>query len=137
LTRVVLAMPDRWEWWNEKTREREPGPGYPRYSLHGAAAYLMLGERARADGDRGPGSAMATLLVNRADAEIDVDAAIVALGRIVARERLRLIEIPKSDSLSHDLVSVDGDNAPRIRAAYAWLARAMGVTLPDPLARQP
>jgi len=136
LARLVGMLPDSYTWWTDK-QAAEPGPEYPRYSRRGVTAYLMMVERAKADGANGvrPVRGDVVVVSNLADQHLDTQYPIDVMRPLVAAGRsLRSVVIPASEGLKHDIVGVTGANRPRIRIAYRYLSRALGIPLPDPLA---
>jgi carboxylesterase len=131
--RAILALPDQYRWWSEK-KAADPGEEYPRYSLHGIASYLLLGERARTAGvdTAPPVRGSVTLVLNGADSYLDNAYALAVMRSIVPASRLTVVEIPASERFVHDIVGPVGDNGPRIKNAYRYLERALGIPLPDP-----
>jgi carboxylesterase len=137
MTRLVAALPDSYTWWTDKQAD-EPGPEYPRYSRHGITSYLMMVERAKADGARGarPVKGDVVIVSNLNDEHLDTSYPVSVMKPLVAEGRsFRSIVIPAKERLAHDLVGVKGDSGTRIRVAYRYLAKAIGITLPDPLGK--
>lgn len=135
MTRLVAMLPDSYTWWTEKKAD-EPGPEYPRYSRHGITAYLMMVERAKADGAGGARPVLGDLVIvsNLNDEHLDTEYPVDVMRPLVAKGRsFRSVVVPASERLVHDLVGVSGDSGPRIRTAYRYLADAIGIALPDPL----
>jgi pimeloyl-ACP methyl ester carboxylesterase len=136
LARLVAMLPDAYTWWNDK-KVAGPGPEYPRYSRHGIVSYLMLVERVKADGAGGrrPVTGEVVIVSNLHDQHLDTHYPIDVMRPLVRDPRaLRVITIPASEGLLHDIVGLPGDNRPRLRVAYRYLSEAMGISLPDPLA---
>jgi len=133
----LVAMPPNAYTWSTDRKAANPGPDYPRYSRHGITSYLMLVERVKADGAgrRKPVAGEVVIVSNLHDQHLDTQYPIDVMRPIVRDPRvLRIITIPASEGLLHDIVGLTGDNRPRLRAAYRYLSEAMGVALPDPLA---
>lgn len=137
LTRLVALLPDSYIWWTEK-EAAEPGPEYPRYSRHGITSYLMMVERAKADGAHGttPISGDVVLVSNLNDEHLDTEYPISVIRPLMsANASFASVVIPASEELAHDLVGVAGNSGPRIKVSYQYLAKAFGIRLPDPLAK--
>ncbi|MBI5232690.1 MAG: alpha/beta fold hydrolase [Coriobacteriales bacterium] len=136
LVRAYRVLPDTYRWWSESEREALEWGGYPRFSYRGIAAFVGLGQWALRKGRRLERSCPAhgefVLVANEGDQYIDA-----AYNRRFAEELAApcepvIVDIPESDELLHNLVSVDGEVAARIDLAYAWLEIALGIPLRAP-----
>ncbi len=138
IARAFQVLPDRYAWWNPQTREREPRLGYPRYSYRGVGSLLMLGlwADARASDPNHHVPDRVVLVVNEADPFIDGRYNRARFTRLFGPV-LRVVTVPASARLAHDLVTPDGANRERIGLAYAYLSRAVGFALPDPRGWRP
>jgi carboxylesterase len=131
---------DLTRWWDPKL-EASLGEGdphsntYPRTTYRGLAAYMILGQwatdRIKRTGDPATGSLR--LVVNEGDPKIDGNYNIAAARGLAAPDRLTIFRISQSLHFGHDIVDPWGENKNRIREDYAWLSRALGIPLPDPV----
>lgn len=122
--RLVCALPDRYRWWNDADRGLDDGPDYPRYSLHGICAFLLLVERARADGRA---AAAVSLIANDGDQRLDMAEAAVVLRGLQPPGGLRVSRIPAAAGLKHNLFSPWGENAASLPVAAGYVNRALGL----------
>jgi len=67
LTRVMLALPDRYLWWDPRAKENQrPSTAYPWFSTHALAQTLRIGEDVYAQAKRTPLAASSVVLVTNA-----------------------------------------------------------------------
>lgn len=135
LARLVAMLPDSYTWWTDE-EDKAPGPEYPRYSRRGITSYLMMVERAKADGAGGrkPVQGDVVIVSNLADQHLDTQYPIDVMRPLVRDDRsFTTITIPASEGLKHDIVGLTGDNRPKLPVAYRYLSQALGIPLPDPL----
>jgi dienelactone hydrolase len=126
VARLLLALPDTYRWWDDRDRGADADPDYPRYSLHGICAFLMLVERAKAGG---AATAELLLIANAGDQRLDMAPAEAVLRDLEPPGGLRVFTIPASAGLGHNLFSPWGENAGVIASSYGYLGRALGLTL--------
>jgi carboxylesterase len=109
ITRLALALPNRFLWWDDKRKEDLPGPRrvYPRFSTRAMAEIMRLGvaveERAKR---RAPAARELILITVGADPAVS-NAAIARLAeswRRRASDRVETYEFPESLKLGHDLI---------------------------------
>jgi len=135
LVRLIRWLPfDVYNWWDQKTKEDNPGPAYPRFSFKGVAALIDVGQRVIRHEETTPQPAAGSveLVANWGDSQVNVAYNIGIIKAIGPPERVSIFEIPASAGFGHDLVEPDGQNKAVIRDVYPVLARALGVALPDP-----
>ncbi len=126
VTRLLLALPDRYLWWDEDDRGTDDAPDYPRYSLRGIASFLQLVERAKAGG---AATAAVLLLANAGDQRLDMTEAEAVLRRLNPPGELRVFTIPASAGLEHNLFSPWGENAADLATSYRYVGEALGLAL--------
>lgn len=135
MARIIGMLPDTYTWWNDE-QAKSPGPEYPRYSKHGITSYLMMVERAKANGADGARPVKGDLVVisNLSDQHLDTQYPIDVMRPLMSDgSSFRTVTIPAQAELLHDIIGLTGDNRPRLRAAYGYLSDATGVQMPDPL----
>jgi carboxylesterase len=103
-TRIALHVPNLFVWWDDKLREKSPGPPqcYPRFATRAMAETYRLGEVARAGSPRTRDLAM---LLSRADEAIDnarADTLAARWRRVGAR--VREVVFPRSLGVTHDMI---------------------------------
>lgn len=124
VTRLLLALPDRYLWWDDADRGTDDAPDYPRYSLRGIASFLQLVERAR---DDGAATAPVLLLANAGDQRLDMAEAESVLRGLDPPGGLQVFTIPAAAGLEHNLFSPWGENAADLEASLGYVWRALGV----------
>jgi pimeloyl-ACP methyl ester carboxylesterase len=135
LVRLVRWLPfDLYNWWDQNTRENNPGPAYPRFSFKGLAALVDVGHRVIIDEATGsrPASGTVELVANWGDGQVNVPYNISIIKAIGPPDRVTIFAIPASEGFGHDIVEPDGQNKAVIRKVYPVLAKALGISLPDP-----
>lgn len=126
LARALLAIPDRFVWWDSKARERLEGPRqvYPRFSTRAIGEILRLGfaVQARASRDRPAATTLSVVSVG-GDPAVDngASAAIVARWKR-SGARVDTYEFPRALGLDHDLIDPEQVGA-RIDLVYPELER--------------
>jgi carboxylesterase len=108
LTRVLLALPNRFVWWNSRLRQNLDGPrqAYPRFSTHALGELLRLALAVDAAAGRRPPAAERLVMVSVAgDHAANNDAsAEVATRWKLARAEVETYVFPASLRLDHDLI---------------------------------
>ncbi|MHB9004363.1 MAG: alpha/beta fold hydrolase [Coriobacteriia bacterium] len=135
MARVIGMLPDTYTWWNDEQAE-SPGPEYPRYSKHGITSYLMMVERAKADGQNGerPVEGDVVMVSNLSDQHLDTQYPMDVMRPLMSEGAgFHTVTIPVQAGLLHDIVGLTGDNRPKLRVAYGFLSDAIGIRMPDPL----
>lgn len=127
LAELMLAMPNRFHWWNPVVRERQqPGHGYPRYSTHAVAHAFRIASSVLHEARRRPPRAGKVVLVTNAREATVNNRAIRRLYRHWRTAHPDLIELIVLRGMppSHDVVEPlrRGDLAER---AYPFLLRAI------------
>ncbi len=128
IARLVPALPDRYLWWDDDDRGEDANPDYPRYSLHGICAFLLLVERAK---EGGATTADVLFIANAGDQRLDMAHAEAVLRGLAPPGGLRVFTIPASARLKHNLFSPWGENAADLGASYGYVGQALGLAL-DP-----
>jgi len=106
LARVMLALPNRFPWWDPIARERQmPEHGYPRYATHALAQSYLLARDVISDAERGVAANRLIFVTNSREAAVNNRAVRVLERRLrsVHPERLDhvvLTEVP----FSHDII---------------------------------
>lgn len=110
-----------------------PKTGLPVWAMKPMARYLTFGRwlSARPDAAEPPHGSL-TLVVNEHDPSIDAPYNVALTGRLVPAARLRIVTIPDSTGLGHDLFDPQGENRDKIAEAYGYLADAFRMKMPDP-----
>ncbi len=126
VTRLLLALPDRYLWWDEADRGTDDAPDYARYSLRGIASFLQLVERAKAGG---VATAEVLLLANAGDQRLDMAQAEAVLRGLAPPGGLKVSTIPASAGLEHNLFSPWGENAADLATSYRYVGEALGLVL--------
>jgi carboxylesterase len=108
VARLVGRLPNSWQWWDPKTKDRGGnGYSYPRFSTHALAEVLRLSaevlDQARASGPR-----CGSVLVVTTGADRNADAALtrtlVARWRRRRPEAVRTYEFPAAEHVDHDFI---------------------------------
>lgn len=106
LARVMLALPNRFPWWDPIARERQmPEHGYPRYATHAIAQSYLLAHEVITDAERGVAANRLIFVTNSREAAVN-NRAVRALER-----RLRTVHPERLDHVvltdvpfSHDII---------------------------------
>jgi carboxylesterase len=127
LTRLWLALPDMFLWWDFKLRQALPGPTqtYWGWSTRGVGQMLRYAEALEDTlARRGGGSAQLVVVLNANDTAIDNRAARAVAERWgTGRQGAALVfEFPASLRLGHDLID-PGQPYARVDTVYAVLGR--------------
>ena len=109
LTRLVLALPNRFVWWDGQRRERLLGPKhvYPRFATHAIGAALRIGSTTRRQAKRSPPGARDFAIVSvGGDDTIDrrTIAKLVRDWRRQGARHVSVYEFPRELRLNHDIV---------------------------------
>ncbi|MBV8639237.1 MAG: alpha/beta fold hydrolase [Candidatus Eremiobacteraeota bacterium] len=104
--RLILALPNRFQWWDPIARERQqPEHGYPRYATHAIAQSYLLAREVMADAERGVAANRLVFVTNSREAAVN-NRAVRHLER-----RLRTIHPERLDHavltdvpFSHDII---------------------------------
>ena len=106
LSRVLLALPNRFAWWDPILRERQlPAHGYPRYATHALAEALKLSREVFEQADKPITANMLVLVTNSSEAAVNNR----TIGKLEKRLRgfahakLRLVKLGDLP-LSHDII---------------------------------
>jgi alpha-beta hydrolase superfamily lysophospholipase len=129
VTRLMNILPNRFVWWDDKVRERLPGPRhvYPRFATRAVGATLLLSARVQADA-RHSAPACRSIAVVQVGGDGAVDNAVTAdlVGRWsrLAGIEIAVHEFPSALHLSHDVVDPEqvGGRPP---VTYPVLLRAI------------
>ena len=135
LARTFRWLPwDVYNWWDQSLKQKLPGPAYPRFSFKGVFALMDVGQWVIRDERVRPLPAAGTveLVANWGDTQVNVPYNISIARALAPPERVLIFEIPASAGFGHDIVEPAGQNKAVIRKVYPVLARALGITLPDP-----
>lgn len=135
MARIIGMLPDTYTWWNDEQAE-SPGPEYPRYSKHGITSYLMMVERAKANGQSGkrPVEGDVVVISNLSDQHLDTQYPVDVMRPLMRTGAgFRTVTIPAEAGMLHDIIGLTGDNRPKLRVAYGYLSDAIGIRMPDPL----
>jgi len=131
---------DMTHWWDAEQKERfgadnPHSSGYPRTTYRGLIAYMTLGQWAtdRIERTGQPAAGKLLLIVNEADHDLDGEYNAAAARGLVASENLTVFRIPTSEGFDHDIVDPWDANKDRMGEVYVWLAKALGIALPDPM----
>ncbi len=106
LARLMLALPNRFPWWDPIARERQmPEHGYPRYATHALAQSYLLAREVMADAEHGIAANRLIFVTNSRESAVNNRAVRVLERRLrtVHPERLdhvALTEVP----FSHDII---------------------------------
>jgi carboxylesterase len=106
--RLMAARPNRFLWWDPRTKEKAPGPGYPRFSTHGLSEILRLGAAVRhAAARRSPAAGAIVVITNASDLAVNnhLTAALVRSWRRHGVRDLRTYEFPLALRVFHDFIS--------------------------------
>lgn len=108
-TRLVLALPNQFPWWDSKRREHLLGPRhvYPRFSTRSVGQTLLLGSAVLHDARRGPPAARSLVMVTVGrDRAVDngMCAALLRAWRAHGARDLTAYEFPESLHLNHDII---------------------------------
>jgi esterase/lipase len=112
LTRVALAAPNGFMWWDDKRRENLPGPKrvYPRFATRAMAEIMRLGaiveDRAA---DHAPAARRIVMVTVGKDPAVSnaAIAHLVRAWRSHAPDRVQAYEFPDSMRLGHDVIDPD------------------------------
>jgi len=109
LTRFFLWIPNQFVWWDDKTREKVPGPPYvyPRFSTRALGEVLRLADAVGMAARRAPPSASAVTLVTiEGDHAVNNRAAldVERSWRSHAADRVGAYQFPGRLKLGHDLI---------------------------------
>src|SRR5262245_29752789 len=112
LTRVALAFPNRFLWWDDKKKEKVAGPTrvYPRFATHAMAEIMRLGAFVEDRAGRSPPKARKIVMVTvGGDPAVSnaATASLVRAWRARAGERIQAYEFPESLKLGHDVIDPD------------------------------
>ncbi len=138
LVRALRLSPvDRYAWWDPAIKDAGTHPyNYPRYSLKGMAAVLGMAQWVAAAGSGPVARSDASVVLVRNDGDPLLDSAHneSVLTRLFSTERLRVVRIPASAGLAHDLVCAHPscENYAHLDESYRYLSSALGLPLPDP-----
>jgi carboxylesterase len=129
--RLISVMPEFYMWWNPLTRGEGPySPrAYPRFSVHGLAAYLQLALGLR---DTVPGRTTdldrTLVIVNENDLAVDNALAVEYAQDVLGpwSDRLEAIVLPSKLGLHHDWLDPLGIDGDRIDRGYPLLLDLLG-----------
>lgn len=106
LSKVLLALPNRYAWWDPILREKQlPEHGYPRYATHALAEALKLSREVFEHADKPIAANMLVFVTNSSEAAVN-NRTISKLEeklRRFAKSRLRLVQLGDLP-LSHDII---------------------------------
>jgi esterase/lipase len=110
-TNWVLTSPNRFEWWDPKTRDKNPGVSlysYPRYWTHASGEILRLGLLAKAESKRETPRARRILIITNAkDTAINNNeiAQIIHNWRRFQSSVIKMYEFDRRLNLNHDFIT--------------------------------
>jgi len=109
LTRFFLWIPNQFVWWDDKLREKVPGPPYvyPRFSTRALGEILRLGCAVSLDAWReAPHARAITMVTVGGDHAVNNRSAgnVARAWRRKAGDRIAAYEFPRSLKLGHDLI---------------------------------
>ena len=135
---AVLRLPNAYLWWNQRLRERNPGPpyAYPRFSTYALARVQRLGFGILAAArTAAPRAADTWMVTNGADPAVNnrvADALVRAWRRRAGGGRVRAFTFPSRLGLSHDVVD-PLQPYQRVDLTHPVLVQLIGQgTAPDP-----
>jgi alpha-beta hydrolase superfamily lysophospholipase len=106
LSRVLLALPNRFAWWDPLLREKQvPAHGYPRYATHALAEALKLSREVFDYADRPINANMLVFVTNSSEAAVN-NRTIGKLEKRLSRfaqSKLRLVRLGNLP-ISHDII---------------------------------
>lgn len=135
LTRLTLATPNRWQWWDPLQKENNPETaayGYRRYPTHAMAEGLRLGfiaqQLAR---HKKPGAQRMVVVTNANDNSVH-NGITAALAKSWRKQgaAVTTYEFPKSLNLPHDLVAPERPSS-NTAVVYPVLLELMGAFATD------
>jgi len=138
LVRALRFLPfDVYRWWEPAEKDSHvSGYNYPRFSYKGIAALLSLAHWTEDRAALGSYPAQASVVLVRNDGDQRLDSAYNErfVRRVAAPENVRVVRIPASAGLRHNLVSPEPGSEiyAHITEAYAYLADALSIALPSP-----
>jgi alpha-beta hydrolase superfamily lysophospholipase len=104
--RVILAMPNRFQWWDPIARERQmPAHGYPRYASHAIAQSWLLARDVMRDAPKGVAAKRLIFVTNAREAAVNNRAVrrLEERFREAGSERLEHVVIT-GVPFSHDII---------------------------------
>src|SRR5262249_62332042 len=109
LTRFFLWIPNQFVWWDDKTRDKVPGPPYvyPRFSTRALGEVLRLASAVELDARRKPpGAKMVTMVTIANDPAVNNQAAlgVEQSWSAHAGDRVGAYQFPANLRLGHDLI---------------------------------
>ena len=106
LSRMLLALPNRFAWWDPILRERQmPAHGYPRYATHALAEALKLSREVFEHADKPISANMLVFVTNSSEAAVNNR----TIGKLekrlrrFAQSKLRLVKLGDLP-ISHDII---------------------------------
>jgi hypothetical protein len=106
IARVMLALPNRFEWWDPIAREKQqPEHGYPRYPTHAIAQAYLLAREVMDDAAKGIVASRLTFVTNAREAAVNNRAVRRLEARMRASNSQRLDHVVLSGiPFSHDII---------------------------------
>lgn len=106
LARLMLALPNRFPWWDPIARERQmPEHGYPRYATHAIAQSYLLARDVMTDAGRGVAANRLIFVTNSREAAVNNRAVRVLEKRLGTEHPERLEHVVLTDvPFSHDII---------------------------------
>jgi carboxylesterase len=106
IARLMLAMPNRFQWWDPIARERQmPEHGYPRYATHALAQSYLLAREVMAHAQEGIRAQKLIFVTNAREAAVNNRAVRRLEERLRVRNPERLEHVVLTDvPFSHDII---------------------------------
>ena len=104
--RLMLALPNRFHWWDPIARERQmPEHGYPRYATHAIAQSYLLAREVIADAGKGVAAKRLVFVTNAREAAVNNRAVRALERRLRNTHPERLDHVVLTDvPFSHDII---------------------------------
>ncbi|HET9029715.1 MAG TPA: alpha/beta fold hydrolase [Candidatus Aquilonibacter sp.] len=104
--RLILAMPNRFQWWDPIARERQmPEHGYPRYATHAIAQSYLLAHDVMAHADEGISAEKLIFVTNAREAAVNNRAVRRLEEHLKLHNPERLEHVVLTDiPFSHDII---------------------------------
>ncbi|HVA28133.1 MAG TPA: alpha/beta fold hydrolase [Candidatus Baltobacteraceae bacterium] len=106
VSRLLLAIPNRFEWWDPFLREKQmPAHGYPRYATHALAQAYMLACEVMDDAPKGVAAKHLTLVTNARETAVNNRAVRRLEARLRTSDPARLDHVALTGiPFSHDII---------------------------------
>jgi hypothetical protein len=114
LTRVMLALPDKYLWWDPRLKERQrPSTAYPWFSTHALAQTIRIGDDVYAQsGRQAPAAMSVVLMTNPNDPAVNNAVTHRVAQRWDSRRAGAVLEFQFTDlPRNHDIIDPENPNA--------------------------